>query len=101
MLLQCDQSRPVYCSCELPGTCEMSPSQCLFPVCMCAGLSVPAEIHHQLFGLPGVELEVILLVAVHKALNKYFVGSVVPVPDEADDSRVIKNVCRWLWVDWW
>ena len=33
MLLQCDQSSPVYYSCELPGTSKMSPSQCLFPGC--------------------------------------------------------------------
>ena len=29
----CDQSSPVYCSCELPGTCKMSPFQCPFPRC--------------------------------------------------------------------
>ena len=31
--VQWDQSSPVHCSCELPGTCKMSPSQCLFPRC--------------------------------------------------------------------
>ena len=44
---------------------------------------MPAEIHHQFFGLPGIELEVVLLAPVHK------VHSVIPTPDEADDSRVI------------
>ena len=59
---------------------------------MCAGLSVPTEIHHQLFGLSGVELEVILMAPVHKVLNKFSEGSVVPVPDEAEDSRVIREL---------
>ena len=35
--------------------------------------------HHQLFGLPGTELEVVLLAPVNKVLNK-----IVSVPDEAD-----------------
>ena len=39
--------------------------------------------------LPGVELEVVLLVPVHKVLSKFSVGSVVP--DEADDGRVIRG----------
>ena len=52
---------------------------------------VPAEIHHQLFGGPAIELEVVLLAPVHKVLNKFSVGSIVPVPDEADDSRVIRE----------
>ena len=55
---------------------------------LCAGLSVPVEIHHQLFGPPGIELEVALQAPVHKILNKFSAGSVAPVPDEADDSRV-------------
>ena len=33
---------------------------------LCAGLSVPAEIHHQLFSVPGVELEVVLLAPVYE-----------------------------------
>ena len=33
MLLQCGHSSPAYCSCELPGTCKMSPLQCSFPAC--------------------------------------------------------------------
>ena len=53
---------------------------------------MPAEIHHQLFGLPGVKLEVVPLAPVHKVVNKFSVGSVVPVPDEADDSRVIREL---------
>ena len=70
----------------------MSPSQCLFPGCSpCAGLSVPVEIHHQLFGLPGVELEVVPLAPVHKVLDEFSVGSVVPISDEADDSRVVRE----------
>ena len=39
---------------------------CSLDVHLCARLSVPAEIHHQLFGLPGVELEVVLLASVYK-----------------------------------
>ena len=49
---------------------------------LCAVLSVPVQIHHQLFGLPCIELEVIPLAPVHKVLNKFSVGSVVL--DEAD-----------------
>ena len=54
---------------------------------------MPAEIHHQLLGLPGIEPEMVLLAPVHKVLNKFSVGSVIP--DEADDSRVIREV---LWM---
>ena len=54
----------------------MPPSQCSFPV----QLSVPAEIHHQLFGLPGIELEVVPLEPVYKIFNEVSVGSVVPRP---------------------
>ena len=56
---------------------------------MCAGL--PAEIHHQLFGLLGIELKVVPLAPVHKVLSKLSVGSVVPVPDEADDNKVVRE----------
>ena len=52
---------------------------------------MPAEIHHQLFGLPGIELEMVLLAPVHKILNEFSVGSVVPVPDETNDSRVVRE----------
>ena len=44
------------------------------------------------FLLPCVELEVVLLVPVHKVLNRFSVGSVTPVPDEANDSRVISEL---------
>ena len=53
-------------------------------------LFLPVEIHHQLFGLPGAELEVVPLAPVHKVLSKFSVGSVVPFPDEADESRVVR-----------
>ena len=46
---------------------------------------VPAELHQQVFGLPCVE--VVLLAPVHKVLNKFPV-----VPDEADDSRVVREL---------
>ena len=59
---------------------------------LCAELFVPAEIHRQLFGLPSVELEVVPLATVHKVLNKFSVGSVIPVPDEASDSRVVREL---------
>ena len=65
---------------------------CSQDVHLCAGLFVPVEIHHQLFGLPGVELEVVPPAPVHKVLNKFSVGSVVLVPDEADDSRVVREL---------
>ena len=69
---------------------------CSQDVHLCAGLFVSAEIHHQLFGLPGVELEVVPLAPVYKVLNKFSVGSVVLVPDEADNSRVVRELnCRW------
>lgn len=67
----------------------MSPYQCLFPG---AGLFVPAEIHHQLLGLPGIELEVVPLAPVQKVFNNFSVGSVVPVPDEEDDSRDVREL---------
>ena len=67
-------------------------SVCVLDVHLCAGLSVPVEINHQLFGLPGVELEVVLLAPVYKVLNKFSVGSVVPVLDEADNHRVVREV---------
>ena len=50
---------------------------CSQDVHLCAELFVPAEIHHQLFGLPGVKLEVVRLALVYKVLNKFSVGSVV------------------------
>ena len=52
----------------------MSPSQCSLDVHLCAELSVPAEIHQQLFGLPGVQLEVVLLAPIHKKRLKVDVG---------------------------
>ena len=68
-------------------------SVCSQDVHLCAGLSVTVEIHHQLFGLPGIELEVIPMAPVHKVLNKFFIGAVVPVPDEADE-ELSENFCN-------
>ena len=76
MLLQCDQSSQATCSGELPGSCQMSQSQCPFPGCspvcrvVCACRNPP-----QHFGLPGVELEVVLLAPVNKFFNKFSVMS--------------------------
>ena len=42
------------------------PNVCSQDVHLCAGLFVPVEIHHRLFGLPGTELEVVLLAPVYK-----------------------------------
>ena len=73
----------------------MSPSQCPFPGCspvcrvVCACGNPP-----QLFGLPGIELEVVPLAPVHRVLNKFSVGSFIPVPDEADDSRVVRELLQ-------
>ena len=64
---------------------------CSQDVHLYTGLSVPSQIHHQLFGLPGIQLEMVTLAPVHKVLNKFSVGSVVPVPDEADDSTVVSE----------
>ena len=50
---------------------------------------MPVEIHHQLFGLLGVELEVVPLAPVYKVLNKFSVASVVLIPDE--DSRNVRE----------
>ena len=52
---------------------------------------VPAEILHKLSGVAGVELEVVQLAAVYKVLNELSVGSAVPVPDEAIDSRFVRE----------
>ena len=60
-------------------------------VLLFAGLSVPAEILHKLSGVAGVELEVVQLAAVYKVLNELSVGSAVPVPDEAIDSRFVRE----------
>ena len=40
----------------------------------------------------SVELEVVPLAPVHKVLDEFSKGSVVPVPDEADDSRVVREL---------
>lgn len=48
--------------------------------------------HTQLFGIPGVDLEEVLLAPVYEVLKKFSVGSVVIVPDKADDSRVIREI---------
>ena len=39
LVCSCSVISPLYCSCELPGTYMMSPSQCLFPGCspVCRG----------------------------------------------------------------
>ena len=104
MLLQCDLSCPVYCSgnSQVLVRCHHL-NVCSLDVHLCAGLSVPAEIHQQLFGLPSVELEVVPLVPVYKVLNKLSVGSVVLILDEADDSRdireLLQKVVGWLVVE--
>ena len=60
------------------------------------GLFVPVEIHHQLFVLPDIVLKVVLLAPFYKILNGLSVCSVIPVPDEANVSRVGSNFCRRL-----
>ena len=86
----CDQSSPVYGSGELPGNYKISPSQCPFPGC--SPVALPVEIYHRLFGLLGVELEVVLLAPVCKVLNKFSVGFVAPIPDEVNNDRVIREL---------
>lgn len=58
---------------------------------LCGGVHVPAEIHHQLFGLPSTDLEVVPLIPLHKILDRFSFDSVVPDPDEADHCRVIRE----------
>lgn len=53
------------------------------------GVSSPAEIHHQLFGLPCIELEVVPLAPVSKVLYLSSILPVILIRDEADNSRVI------------
>ena len=72
MMLQCDQSSPVYCSGELPGTCMIPPYQCPFPGCLpVCRLSMPAEIHYQLFGLLGIVLKVVPLAPIYEVLVNF------------------------------
>ena len=42
--------------------------------------------------MSGADLEVVPLAPVYKLLNKFYVGSVIPVPDEANDSRVVREL---------
>ena len=42
--------------------------------------------------LPCIKLEMVWLAPVFEVLNKFYVGSVVPIPDEADDSRVVREL---------
>ena len=65
---------------------------CSLDVHLCARMSVPAEIHQQLFGLAAIELEVVLLAPVYKVLNKFSVSSFIPVPDEANSGSVIREL---------
>ncbi len=60
---------------------------------------VPVKIHHQLIGLPCVDLEAIPVAPVHKVLGQLFVLSVIHICDEADYCRVFREllqvaVCR-------
>ena len=68
MLLQCEQSSLVVeVNSQVLVRCRHL-NVCSLDVHLCAGLVLPMEMHHQLFGLPGVELEVILLAPVNKVL---------------------------------
>ena len=74
---------------------------CSLGVHLYARLFVPVEIHHQLFGLLSVELEVVPLAPVTKALNKFSVGFVVPALMRLVIAQSSMNFCRWLWCDGW
>lgn len=55
---------------------------------------VPAEVYHQLLGFTGIDLEVVQLASVHKVLSQSSVLLVVPISDEADYCRVIRELLQ-------
>ena len=59
---------------------------------------MPEEILDQLFGLPGVKLEVVPLAPVHAVLNKDLSS---PSLMRLMIARSSENFCRLLWGDWW
>ena len=74
----------------------MSPSQYPFLVHSCSLVfRVVCVSGNPPPGLTGVALEVVPLAPVYEVLDKFSVGSVgsvVPVPDEAGDSRVVRQL---------
>ena len=39
-----------------------------------------------------MSLVLVLLAPVHKVLDEFSVGSIIPIPEEANDSRVIREL---------
>lgn len=55
---------------------------------------MPAEVYYQLLGFSSVDLDVVLLAPVHKVPGQFSVPLIVPISDEAKNSRVIKELLQ-------
>jgi len=52
------------------------------------------EVHHQLLGLTGVDVEAVLLAPFQKVLVQFSVLPVIVGRDESDDCRVIRELLQ-------
>lgn len=59
--------------------------------CLSWRMFVPAEVYHQLLDFSRVDLEIVQLALVHKVPGQFSKLLIVPVSDEGENSRVIRE----------
>ncbi|MEQ2312768.1 hypothetical protein AMECASPLE_034629 [Ameca splendens] len=53
---------------------------------------VPVEVYHHLFGFSNIYLEVVVLAPVHKVLSQFSILLVIPISDEPNNCRVVREL---------